>query len=103
MVKNLPAMQETWVRSLGWEDSPGGGDPPVFLPGKSPWTEKPSGLQSMSHIELDMTEQLSIVQHIYIYIYTHIHTHTYTRGFQPSPWEIMHSENLSRFMSSGSV
>ena len=21
MVKNLPAMQETWVRSLGWEDS----------------------------------------------------------------------------------
>ena len=25
MVKNPPAMQETWVRSLGWEDSPGGG------------------------------------------------------------------------------
>ena len=24
-VKNLPAMQETWVRSLGWEDSPGEG------------------------------------------------------------------------------
>ena len=23
MVKNLPAMQETWVRSLGWEDSLG--------------------------------------------------------------------------------
>ena len=23
LVKNLPAMQETWVRSLGWEDSPG--------------------------------------------------------------------------------
>ena len=21
MVKNLPAMQETWVRALGWEDS----------------------------------------------------------------------------------
>ena len=21
LVKNLPAMQETWVRSLGWEDS----------------------------------------------------------------------------------
>ena len=26
MVKNLPAMQETQVRSLGWEDSPGGGN-----------------------------------------------------------------------------
>ena len=25
MVKNLPAMQETLVQSLGWEDSPGGG------------------------------------------------------------------------------
>ena len=22
MVKNLPAMWETWVQSLGWEDSP---------------------------------------------------------------------------------
>ena len=26
MVKHLPAMQETWVRSLGWEDSPGEGN-----------------------------------------------------------------------------
>ena len=25
MVKNLPAVWETWVRSLGWENSPGGG------------------------------------------------------------------------------
>ena len=25
MVKNQPAMQETWVLSLGWKDSPGGG------------------------------------------------------------------------------
>ena len=25
-VKNLPAMQETWVQSLGWEDSPGEGN-----------------------------------------------------------------------------
>ena len=24
-VKSLPAMRETWVRSLGWEDSRGGG------------------------------------------------------------------------------
>jgi len=26
MVKNPPAMGETWVRSLGWEDSPGEGN-----------------------------------------------------------------------------
>ena len=25
LVKNPPTMPETWVRSLGWEDSPGGG------------------------------------------------------------------------------
>ena len=46
LVKNLPAMQETWVPSLGWED-PLEGDMatiPVFLPGKSPWTEEPCGL-----------------------------------------------------------
>ena len=40
MVKNLSAMKETWVQSLGWED-------PVFLPGESPWTEKPDGPQFM--------------------------------------------------------
>ena len=48
-VRNRPAKRETWVPSLGWEDpwrrkwQP----TPVFLPGKSPWTEKPGGLQSM--------------------------------------------------------
>ena len=26
IVKNLPAMQETWMWSLGWEDSPGEGN-----------------------------------------------------------------------------
>ena len=25
LVENPPAMQETWVRSLGWEDAPGEG------------------------------------------------------------------------------
>ena len=35
LVKNPPIMQETWVRFLGWEDSPGGGHgiPLIFLPG----------------------------------------------------------------------
>ena len=49
MVKNLPAMQETWVWSLGWED-------PLenrtaihtsILAWRIPWTEEPGGLQSM--------------------------------------------------------
>ena len=36
LVKNLPAMQETWVLSLGWEDllKKGKATTPVFLPGE---------------------------------------------------------------------
>ena len=44
MVKNLPAMQETQVRSLGWEDSPRGGNGYPFqyiLAWRIPWTEEP--------------------------------------------------------------
>ena len=48
-VKNLPAMRETWVQSLGWED-------PIekrmathssVLAWRIPWTEEPGELQSM--------------------------------------------------------
>ena len=50
MVKIPPAMRETWVRSVGWEDplEEGMAKPTlVFLPGESPWTEEPSRLQSL--------------------------------------------------------
>ena len=49
MVKRLPTMRETWVRSLGWED-------PLekemathssILAWKIPWTGDPGRLQSM--------------------------------------------------------
>ena len=49
MVKNLSAMREVWVLSLGWED-------PLeeetvthssFLAWEIPWTEEPGRLQSM--------------------------------------------------------
>ena len=45
MVKNLPAVRETWVISLGWEDPLERAWEPtlVFLPGESPWTEEPGG------------------------------------------------------------
>ena len=48
-VKNLSAMQETWVPSLGWEHPPEGDMATHFsiLPGESPWTEGSGGLQSM--------------------------------------------------------
>ena len=46
MVKNPPAMQETQVPSLGWEDplKEDMATTPVFLPGESPWTEESAGL-----------------------------------------------------------
>ena len=36
LVKNLLAMQETWVRSLGWEGPLENGPTPVFWPGVGP-------------------------------------------------------------------
>ena len=58
MVKNLPAMQETQIQSLGQEY-------PLekrmathssVLAQRTPWTEEPGGLQPMGCKQLDMTE-----------------------------------------------
>ena len=48
-VKNLPAMRETWVWSLAWEDplEEGMATHSSVLAWRSPWTEEPGGLQSM--------------------------------------------------------
>jgi len=49
IVKNLPTMQETWVRSLGRSLGAGHENPlqNSRLELRIPWTEEPSGLQSM--------------------------------------------------------
>ena len=49
MVKNLPAIQETQVQSLGLEDplEKGMATYSSILAWRIPWTEKPGGLQSM--------------------------------------------------------
>ena len=48
-VKNPPAMQETWVQSLGQEDPPEKemATHSSVLVWRIPWTEKPGGLQSV--------------------------------------------------------
>ena len=48
-VKSLPAIQETWVRSLGSEDllEEEIATHPNILARKIPWTEEPGGLLSM--------------------------------------------------------
>ena len=62
MVKNLPAMWETWVQSLGREDPPGEGNglslTPLFLPGELHGQRSLAGYCAWGHKELDMTEQL---------------------------------------------
>ena len=49
MVLNLPAMQETWVGSLSWDDplEKGMATRSSILARRIPWTEEPGGLQSM--------------------------------------------------------
>ena len=57
-MKNLPAMQEARVQSLGQEDplEKGMATYSRLLAWRIPWTEKPGGLQSMGLQELDTTE-----------------------------------------------
>ena len=75
MVKNLPAMQEIQVWSLGQED-------PLekqmatyssILAWRIPWTENPDESQFMGYKELDKTERLT-------HTHTHTHAHTHIAG-----------------------
>ena len=67
MIKNLPTMQETWIRSLGQEDlwrrewKP----TPVFLPGKSQGWRSLVGPNSWGLEESDTTERLT---HAHFYL-----------------------------------
>ena len=65
-LKRLPLIQETWVRSLDWED-------PLekemtthssILAWRIPWMEELGGLQSTSRKESDMTERLHFHFHL---------------------------------------
>ena len=49
MVKNLSAVYENWVRSLGWEDplEEGMATLSIIFAWRTPWTQEPGGLQSM--------------------------------------------------------
>ena len=74
MIKNLPAMRETWVQSLGQEDllEKEVAAHSSILAWRIPWTEEPGGLQPMGLQESDTTEQLDRQTD------RHTHTHTHT-------------------------
>ena len=65
MVKNLPAIQESWVRSLDQEDSLEKEMTTYssILAWRILWAEEPSGLQSMGPKESDITERLTHTTH----------------------------------------
>ena len=90
-VKNLPAVQETWVPSLGWK-SPWRKEwlpTQVFLAGEVHGQKSLEGYSPWGHKELDTTERL---------------THTHTNVIKCS-WETWLVKNLSEVngpLSSGS-
>ena len=61
MGKNLPAMQETRVRSLSWEGLmvQAMATHSNILAWRIRWTEEPGGLQSLGSLRGDMTEWLT--------------------------------------------
>ena len=67
LVKNSPAMWETWVRSLGWKDplEKRKATHSSTLAWRIPRTE------SMGSKELDMTEQLSLSLNPFVYFKRH--------------------------------
>ena len=78
-VKNLPAMQETWVRPLGWED-------PLkkrlathssVLAWRIPWTEGPGGLQSTG---LQSSTRLSTIHFSAFYFFVRLSSNQVTHS-----------------------
>ena len=74
MVNNLPAMQQTQVRSLGWEGplEKGMDTHSSILAWRIPMSEEPGGLQSIG---------LQAVGHDWSNL-THTHTHTHTQAYE---------------------
>ena len=73
-VKNLPVMQETWVRSQGQEDSleKEMATHSRVPPWKIPWVEEPGGLSPWAHKELDRAEQPTYILYLYTYKYVYV-------------------------------
>ena len=75
MVKNLPALQETQVQSLGQEDPLEKEIPTsVFLPGESHGQRSLPGYNPWGHKNSDTTE--CNITHTLTYKHTHTYTHT---------------------------
>ena len=90
IVKNLPAMQETQVWSLGWEDplEKGMATHSSILSWRIPWTEEPGGLQSTGWQRI----QHSWATNTFIFI---LHT-LFSLYPAPCPICLHHSQSIVR-------
>ena len=68
-VKNPPAVQETWVQSLGQEDplEKGVATYSSILAWRIPWTMEPSGCSPWGPKELDVTERLHVLSFSFLF------------------------------------
>ena len=88
MVKNLPAMWETRVWSLGWEGPLGKGMATYtsILAWRIPWTQEPGGLQSVGSQRVGHDWATNT--------HTHTHTHTHTQKMALQSWTVSKEEQL---------
>ena len=93
MVKNLPAMQETWIWSLGWEDplEKGMDTHSSILAWRIPWTGEAGGLQFMGsqrvgHVWVAKTNsensEFNYPHSVYLFAYSQF---TYVSGISDLP------------------
>ena len=70
-VKYMPAVQETQVQSLSWEDSleKGMATHSSILAWRVPWTEEPESFSSRGLKEWGMTEQLTLFFSNFLFFY----------------------------------
>ena len=115
MVKNPPEMQETWVHPWvgkipwrrAWQPTL------VLLPGESPWTEEPEGLQSMgsqrvrhnwdtkhniyTHRAIFSFDPTFVVVFVFIFTFRKAHNISWDNG---ESWKVAYSKLLGFFISS---
>ena len=99
LVKNPPAMQETWVQSLVWEDplEKGKATHSSILASRIPWTIESMGSQRVGH---DWVTFIYIYIYIYIYVYIpKVIQDTGARGKQLTRTQDTHSSPLSTALS----
>ena len=98
-VKNLPAMQETQVRSLGQEDplEKGMTTHSSILVWRIPWTKDPGGLQSVrsQRVRHDWVTNIFTLSYNYI----HIHIYIYYNFVSQEETHVLNSHHKLKYLS----